>query len=181
MRRALLIGLLAGAVAAPASATESTIVPGVGIGKVRLGMTLAQVKHVLGPSPLVNKRTELSGHRGYIEYGWNFNTWRVGFLNTHGQLHAALIGYGLRAQRMANGTGVGTPYETLKRKLPVTCLTGREGEQHPYRDPSFQTSGYCVLGGPSRRTTVFTISCRVSGVFYCPGYRVFEVIVRTSF
>ena len=44
--RAALVIVAAAILAADAAATESTIYPGVRIGKVRLGMTLAQVKHV---------------------------------------------------------------------------------------------------------------------------------------
>jgi hypothetical protein len=55
------------ATAGGASATESTIYPGVGIGKVKLGMTQAQVVRVLGKDYLVNKRTSTS-----VELAWNF-------------------------------------------------------------------------------------------------------------
>jgi len=176
-----LVVAAAAVIAVPsASGIESTIYPGVGIGNVSLGMTLRQVEKALGPPQTTNTRARIRG-RGYVEYGWDFSSWRVGFINTRGRLHAALIGYGLRRQRTANGVGVGTSYETLKRKLPVTCFTGQEGYKHPYRDPSFQTSWYCFLRGTDDRATVFTISCTVSNVYYCPRYRVYEVIVRTSF
>jgi len=59
-------------VASTASATESTIYPGVGIGKVKLGMSRAQVVHALGKDYLVDERRE-----GFLELGWNFGSWTV--------------------------------------------------------------------------------------------------------
>ena len=57
LRRTLaLLLVLAAAVALPASAAELTIYPGVGVGKVELGMTRAQVVRVLGKDYIVNGR-----------------------------------------------------------------------------------------------------------------------------
>jgi hypothetical protein len=58
MRRPLrLVGVLvvAGVVASGASAMEETINPGVGIGKLKLGMTRAQVVRTLGRDYVVNE------------------------------------------------------------------------------------------------------------------------------
>jgi hypothetical protein len=41
-----------------ASGVESTIVPGVGIGKVKIGLTLSQVKKVLGTDLVANQRAQ---------------------------------------------------------------------------------------------------------------------------
>jgi len=81
-------------VAGGASATESTVYPGVGIGKLRLGMTLAQVAKSLGPYSTVDERSRVAGSP-YLEVGWNFGTWTVGFLR--GQV--VFVGTTLRAQR----------------------------------------------------------------------------------
>ena len=72
MIRAAVVVALALAFVPSASAVESTICPNVGIAGVRLGMTLTEVKRTLGASPIVNQRAQLSGRRGYIEYGWDF-------------------------------------------------------------------------------------------------------------
>jgi hypothetical protein len=48
--------VLAAVAASTASASELTIYPGVGIGKVKLGMTRAQVLRVLGKDYIVNGR-----------------------------------------------------------------------------------------------------------------------------
>ncbi len=117
MRRTALIALVVGAVVVPpSSAIETTLMPGVGIGKVKLGMTLVQVKKALGPPQRVNKRAQLAG-RGYVEYGWDFSTLWVGFVNTKGVLHAVLVGTDLRSQGTFKGAGIGTVRETLRRKL----------------------------------------------------------------
>jgi hypothetical protein len=52
MRSLIVAAFIAGVLASGASAVESTIFPGVEIGKVKLGMTKAQVEWVLGSSPL---------------------------------------------------------------------------------------------------------------------------------
>lgn len=181
MRRLLVVGAVAAVLAAPASASEVTIVPNASIGKVRLGMTLRQVETLLGAPQLVNTRTELSHHRGYVDYGWNFSSFEVGFINTKGVLHAALIATTLTDQRTKTGIGVGTHVATLRRLLPVTChyLYG-EGELHPYRDPANQSFTYCVLRSPTGASTVFPLLCanpRAS----CTDFKVQQVIVRTSF
>ena len=65
---------IAGTVATAASAIELTIHPGVGIGKVKLGMTQAQVQRVLGRDSFVNAREGT-----YTELAWDFASWTVGF------------------------------------------------------------------------------------------------------
>ncbi len=148
MRRALAIAALAAAFAAPAGAVEVTIVPNVSIGKVKLGMTLRQVKGILGAPQTVNTRAEIHGH-GYIEYGWNFSSLWVGFVNKRGILHAALIGTGLRAQRTANGVGVGTGLSTLQKRYRVTCNVGPNPDVHYVGqllfEPGMRIAGWCVL------------------------------------
>jgi len=81
-----------------ASASESTIYPGVGIGKVKLGMTVAQVKHLLGQGYSVDERRP-----GYLELGWNFASWSVGFEKSR----AVLVSTTIRGQKTAAGAGPG--------------------------------------------------------------------------
>jgi opacity protein-like surface antigen len=182
VKRAFAIALLAVAVAAPASATEMTIVPGVGIGKVRLGMTLAQVKKVLGQPQTVNARKQLSGHRGYIEYGWNFSSFWVGFVNTKGVLHAALVGTVLRGEKTASGVGVGTSVDKLRGEYKVACTNTSDGpfDPHQYRDPGEYLWSYCVIGSPAAPTTVFGTGCakRETYSHKCTDWRIYRVIVR---
>ncbi|HEY8628692.1 MAG TPA: hypothetical protein VIL56_10280, partial [Gaiellaceae bacterium] len=71
------ITVAVGAVGAPSSTL--VIRPGVSIGKIRLGMTLAQVKGVLGRPQLVSRREERGFGIRYVEYQWAYASWSVGF------------------------------------------------------------------------------------------------------
>jgi hypothetical protein len=143
-----------------ASATESTIYPGVGIGKIKLGMTLGQVKKILGSPQTVNRRTQVPGKRGYVEYGWDFSTLWVGFVNTKGVLHAVLVGTDLRSQGRLGGVGIGTVREELKRKLPVVSCAPtnyQTGAGSYYRVSEAKRLDYCLFGPASGRVTVFDV------------------------
>ncbi len=172
---------MAAVVAAPASATESTIIPGVGIGEVRLGMTLTQVKKVLGTPQTVDKRARLSGQRGYIEYGWNFSTIWVGFVNTNGVLHAVLVGTDAVAQKTKSGIGVGTRVARVMGQLRARCYLGTEWLNHPYFDPEQRLGSHCVLGSAGGRSTVFVLKCIGPRGYGCRDYTVRQLFVRTSF
>jgi len=124
MKRAFATVLLVGAVAAPASATEVTIVPGVGIGKVELGMTPTQVKHVLGKDYVVNERSTVGGSQ-YFELGWNFSSWDAGFLKTGPTYRVVQIGTTLRPQRTSTGIGPGASWRKLvKTRMEHVRSTG---------------------------------------------------------
>jgi hypothetical protein len=102
--------LIGGIFVAAASATELTINPGVGIGKVKLGMTKAQVERVLGPGPLVNAR-----EGPYTEFAWEFATWTVGFQRGR----AVQVSTTLAGQRTKNGIGPGrSTWLALMRAYP---------------------------------------------------------------
>jgi hypothetical protein len=163
-----------------ASATESTIYPGVGIGKVRLGMTLTQAKNALGTPQTVNARKQLSSGRGFIEYGWNFSTIWVGFVNTKGVLHAVLVGTDTVAQRTKSGVGVGTHIARVKQ-LRARCYVGTEWLTHPYFDPEQRLGSHCVLPGAGGRSTVFVLKCSGPRDYGCGDYTVEKLFVRTSF
>lgn len=108
-RSSLAALLVAAAIARPASAAESTINPGVGIGKVKLGMTRAQVTRLLGGDYLVNKRGD-----GYLELGWDLGSWTVGFEKSR----VVLVSTTLRAQRTAAGAGPGAAWLRVVRAYP---------------------------------------------------------------
>jgi hypothetical protein len=134
-----------------AAAANQLVRPGIGIGKLRLGMTLTQVKHVLGPNYVVNRRIPRGFGRTYVELGWDFSWWRVGFLVQRGRYRAVVVATQYRSERTRNGVGVGTSLATLKRKLAVHCPRWRP---HPAL-PGF---GVCTLGLPTRRHTAFGIT-----------------------
>ena len=109
-----------------ASAVESTIYPGVGIGKVKLGMTLPQVQKALGRYEFVSQRAQVGGAR-YLEVGWAFGTWTVGFLGNR----VALVATALHAQRTAQRIGPGSRWRALVKAYPRgTCWHADFGSKY---------------------------------------------------
>jgi hypothetical protein len=163
VKQAVVIAFVVAAIVVPSSsAIELTLVPGVGIGKVRLGMTLAQVKHVLGPPQTTNMRAQLPDRRGYIEYGWNFSTLWVGFVNTKGVLRAVLVGTDLRSEGRVKGVGIGTVRDKLKGALPVVPCAARNFRTHAgaydrVHDTNKGFVHYCLFG-PGGRVTAFDLA-----------------------
>jgi hypothetical protein len=91
--------LAAAAVATPAGGSSNSsqlIRPAVGIGKVRLGMSLADVRRALGRDFAVNRRLRRGFGTTYVELGWDYSWWRVGFLVRRGQYreHEDRLGFG---------------------------------------------------------------------------------------
>jgi hypothetical protein len=153
------------ALAAGAFGTESTIYPGVGIGKVKLGMTLAQVKHSLGHDYLVNSRDN-----GYLELGWNFASWTVGFKKSH----VVLVSTTLRAQRTPAGAGPGALWLRVVRAYPGGRCTFKFVNY-------FWRVEYLVphRGGTQTLFVFRDVFDRAKGKL--TGYSVLEVSVRTPY
>jgi hypothetical protein len=89
-------------VAATASATgapdgTALIRPGVGIGKVRLGMTQAQVSRALGPHMAVNVRERRFGLT-YLELAYDYSAYTVGFFGAPGKLRVVSVATSLRRE-----------------------------------------------------------------------------------
>ncbi len=129
MHRSLtpLIPLLAAAIVIPsASAIESTINPGVGIGRVKLGMSATQVKRAMGTGFLVNKRRTINGVR-YVELGWDFDSWAVTFVQRGKTLRVAQVSTTVRSQKTAKGIGLATSWRKVVAAYP---------------------SGHCAFGNP---------------------------------
>jgi len=167
--------------AAHASAADARIIPGFAIADVKIGMTLAQTKKILGKPQTLNARRQLAGHRRFIEYGWNFSSVWVGFVNTNGVLHSVLIGTSLAREKTKEGIGVGTPVKRLRGFPRMTCFTGTAWVGHPYFNPQQQQGPHCVLAGADRRRTIFVLKCIAPQDFGCGTYVIERVIVRTSF
>jgi hypothetical protein len=168
--------IAAATLAAPASATESTIYPGVGIGKVKLGMTKAQVARALGQDSLVNDRATYKGTQ-YVELGWNFSSWSVAFARAGSTLRVVQIATTLRNQKTPARVGIGTLWRSLVRAypggacafgnsigLPEDGVEGRFGSHLEYLVPH--------SGGTQ---TIFML--KLEG----QRYRVFEAHVRKPF
>jgi hypothetical protein len=112
-------------VAPAASGSESTIYPGVGIGRIKLGMTQSQVQRILGHQSLPY---ETSG--AYHARGWDFSNWVVGFVaNRVVQVETTLA-----SQRTTEGVGFGTTWRRLVKVYPHgACTWGA------YQPDSFNT------------------------------------------
>jgi hypothetical protein len=110
MRRTLFIaGVAALIVVASSSGIESTIYPGVGIGKIKIGMTPRQVEARLGSAHILN------AHDGaYTEWAWNFGSWTVGFRGGH----VVQVATTVRAQQTSKRVGPGTTAERLVKAYP---------------------------------------------------------------
>jgi hypothetical protein len=117
MKRALAMVGLALIFVPSGSAVESTIYPGVGIGKVKLGMTKGQVEKLLGTDALVDDRGAVAGH-SYLELGWNFDSRSVRFLLQSGRYRAVRIGTTQASQRTSDGVGPGAHWLKVAKAYP---------------------------------------------------------------
>jgi hypothetical protein len=100
-------------VVASASAVEATINPGVGIGKVKLGMSVAQVKKALGKWSYVNERKG-----NHLSVGWGFAEWTIEFVS--GKVVQVATSH--RTQRTISHIGTGSTWRALVRAYPNgTC------------------------------------------------------------
>lgn len=131
MRLCLAAVLAIGALALPggAGAIEATIYPGVGIGKVKLGMTATQVKKAMGADLIVNARKNIAG-RHYVEYAWNFAHWTVTFAQHGKVLRAVQVATDVHSQKTTKGVGAGTRWRALLRAYPGgRCAFGNHYSQ----------------------------------------------------
>ena len=116
MLAATVVGVGAGAPAAGAPDATALIRPGVGIGKVRLGMTQPQVRRALGRHMVVNVRERRFG-RLYLELAYDYSAYTVGFFGAPGELRVVSVATSLRRERTRNGLGPGTSLRALRRAL----------------------------------------------------------------
>ena len=162
-------------VAGTGSATESTIDPGVGIGKVKLGMTAAQVQKAMGRDFIVNNRKNIGGVH-YIEYGWDFAHWTVTFAQQSGRLHAVQVATDVHDQRTTKNVGYGTLWRALLRAFP--------GGRCAFGDHYSPFGGYLEYLVPHKggTQTLFTLNGVGRGVpTRIVNYKVIEVRVRLPF
>jgi hypothetical protein len=118
-----LIALVAAVIVSAASATESTIDPGVGIGKIKLGMTLPQVERVLGKDYLINTETLVDNAR-FRELAWNFASWTVGFLRRGHDWRVVQVETTLSPQRTRKSIGVSSPFKQVVARYPRVFCNG---------------------------------------------------------
>jgi hypothetical protein len=169
----LLVALVvAGVVASGASAIEETINPGVGIGKVKLGMSRAQVVRALGKDYVVNK----SGS-SYTELGWNFSSWSVRLRGGR----AVEVGTLLRSQRTTKRVGPGTFWLKLVKAYPGGACTFTDVP--PVGSAAYGVLEYLVAhkGGTQ---TLFTLHAWPPRAYYGAAAKTFFVVsvaVRTRY
>jgi len=128
-RTLVAVVLLVLAVAPLAEATSSrdaAVRPGVGIGKLRLGMTLVDVRKALAQPLFVSQPTRVSRGARYLQYESDNGLWQVGLLGPRGRERLASISTQSRRERLRN-VGVGTLVSTLPERLaPLSpkCVRG---------------------------------------------------------
>jgi hypothetical protein len=123
----VLIAAVAMGSATAASSRDALVQPGRGIGKLRLGMTQAQVRRALGPHSYVAKRRRLGFGEQYLELQWGYAEWTVGFQGRPGRMRAVRIGTTLRSQRTRSNLGTGSRIRDIVRVYPNATCSGWAG------------------------------------------------------
>jgi hypothetical protein len=142
-----------GTLSASASRESATVVRhGEAIGKVRLGMTVPQVRRIIGRPHSVVTESRGRGYR-YRELGWNLGWWTVGFMRAPGgEYKAVRIGTVSRAQRTPERLGVeSTDAQIVNRLRGAFCRfveTLRSGNVY----------SECIYRRPTGRQTAFVLS-----------------------
>ncbi len=164
---------------------QELIVPNVGIRGVKLGMSLAQVKRVLGSGGILNKRQKLGPRSEYVEYVWDYGSFRTGFVRRSGRTGVALVATTLSSQRTRSGIGVGTPLKRAQQRTGARCFdVDYYAKDQWYRDPSTESTQYCLIGSARGKRTVFIIGTKYHRSGPIPAKLppiVREVIVREAF
>jgi hypothetical protein len=152
---------------APASAIESTIYPGVGIGKLKLGMTQAQVQKALGKWRFVNEQKG-----SHLSVGWGFGEWTVDFMRGR----VVQVATTLAAQKTTTRIGPNSSWRALVRAYPhgVCTFLGGDRRGNPVE--------YLVPHKGGTQTIYILYYPKPAFGTYDPGpWRVNEVHVRTPF
>jgi hypothetical protein len=140
------IGLLAFGLLAAGSRANASIRPHQGIGRLTLGMTLTEVKRVLGRPMLVNRRVNRGFGRVYVEYAWDYGFWIVGFHSERGRSRVVRISTMSRAARTSEGVGIGSRVSEVVRRYPSARC----------RD-MFPLGRWITVQGPGGRQTIFVV------------------------
>lgn len=152
--------------AAAAPAASLVIRPGIGIGKLRLGMTEAQVRRAMGKPQFVVTRRASFGLRS-LEYQYGFAEYTVRLFGRPGRLRAVRVGTTLLRERTPQRMGVGSSERAVRRAYPgLRCeplQTERFGNTRVVRTVQRE----CTLFAGSGRRTIFTTDVQE---------RMFEVI-----
>jgi hypothetical protein len=178
--------------ATAAPSRDTLLRPGVGVGKVRLDMTFAQVRSALGKPVRIVRRHRVGFREEYVEYAWGISPhWAVGFYGRAEHLRVVLVET-TRRERTRSGVGIGSTERALRRVLGASCK-GPPKPQLPgwTENPGYPLLRWCSLRGGSRDrpVTQFSLvaecSIEVDRHLLCPKakrtYRAFEVVIATAF
>jgi hypothetical protein len=149
--------VLAAVVAAGASAApqrDQRVRHGIGIGKVKLGMTYAEVRRILGGPQTVDKRERLRDGRRYLQFSWDFGWWTVGFMGRPGKMRVASVQTLNRRERTVEGLGVGVRERALRRTLRMRCA---EVTERPARSGIRPFERRCTYASHRGRETAFVL------------------------
>jgi hypothetical protein len=167
------LGALALALVSPASADQELVRHRLAIGQIRLGMSVPQVRRLLGTPRAVTR--EQRGRNVYTEYDWDYGWWTVGFAKPPGgSFRAVMVGTVQRSQRTPERLGAGSTRAQLADRLPGT----RCRSVQPVGGSRLHELGECVYGGHARRQTVFVFNLTFTGWHWSPQARIVEVQVR---
>ena len=190
VRSVATLGCVALALVASASGStqrDALIRPGVGIGKVRLGMTLAQVRAAWGRPQAFTIRTQKRGGR-ILELQYDFAAYTVSLAGLLGRERVIAVGTTLAKERLRQGIGVGSPERRLQRifRGELRC----EHLSVVYMPRSSipvlsQNERHCTLGAGDRPQTDFTSRIRLQTAWdqhrpedWSRLARVTEVVIR---
>ena len=129
--------------------------PGVAIGEVRLGMTLREVRAVLGTRARVVHRAlrDRDGGR-YTEYRWGAEpSWTVGLYKGFFDRAAKVVLVGTTSRVSAPaGVGTGASYRLLQRALGARCYVPPLPRKRREYFPGYPLQMECFAGSGVRRT-----------------------------
>ena len=173
MRLAVVLAVLVAGLAAGATTTVSharsdvvaVIQPGRSIGKLRLGMTPAQVVRAMGRPAL---RTGRRAGFGLVVTDWEYGygQYTVRFAGRAGRLRATRVATTVPRERTPRRVGAGSSERAIRRAYPQVRCEPLKTERHGSIQIVMTIQRDCTLFGPSGRT-IFT-----TDVFE----RMFEVI-----
>jgi hypothetical protein len=174
------LGLLLAVSAAAAPAHDMVIRPGLGIGKVRLGMSLADVRRVWGSPQAV------TGTQRKLELQYDFAAYVVTLAGQRGRKRVVSVGTTLARERTREGIGVGSPEARLRRVFrgELQCDALELMVMRGYANPVLAANRReCTLGSPRGPHTTFVSKMRPFTFLaqdWSKKARVYEVVVRAA-
>ena len=177
------IALSLAASASASTQRDALIRPGISIGKVKLGMTLAQVRAAWGrPQAQIVEMLPRGGRS--IELQYQFGAYTATLTGRSGRETVSSIATTLVKEKMANGLGVGSRETRLQRALRSRLRLDRldviTQPRNPY--PMVQTNRReCTLDERGSPQTVFASRMRVHSWLpddWSKTAYVYEVVIR---